>query len=426
MNIDFFLQLTVNGLLLGGFYATMSLGFSIIWGVMGLINLAHGEFLMMGALIAWFFFNPQREQSLTVASSDSNITLIAFIATSAVIGLILSEFFFENIIKTTPSERRLSLMAITIIIGIAIYALWKENDFASFDVTTMALILGGLALSGGFIISHMFLNGIVGMESTLNRRLIGYGISGGLVIIGYLVWRESGFPSIDPFLSIPLLFILFFGLGYVLQKTLLNQLVEGPYLTMLLVTFSIAIILQNIGLSFYAGDPRRINVDYGPSLSFGSITVPQTKLFTVIISIGMIYALARFLNRTRIGYAIRAASQNKMAARLMGINIKETYAITFAISLAMTGIAGGMMGTFIPITPISGPPWTLRAFSIVALGGLGKIEGVVVGGFVLGLAESYIGGYINVGWAVAVAFLMLVITLIVRPQGLTGGLVPSE
>ncbi len=85
-----------------------------------------------------------------------------------------------------------------------------------------------------------------------------------------------------------------------------------------------------------------------------------------------------------------------------------------------------MMGTFQAITPINGPPWTLRAFAIVALGGLGKVQGVVAGGLVLGLAESYVGGYVDVGWAIAMSFIILVITLVVRPQGITGGMVVVE
>jgi branched-chain amino acid transport system permease protein len=140
----------------------------------------------------------------------------------------------------------------------------------------------------------------------------------------------------------------------------------------------------------------------------------------------LVIGLVLFLRYTRTGYAIRAAAQNKMAARLMGIDIYETYAITFGISIALTGLAGAMMGTFLPIAPNNGSPWTLRAFSIVALGGLGKVQGVVAGGLLLGLAESYVGGYIGAAWAIAVAFIVLVVVLVVRPQGVTGGLLLTE
>lgn len=362
--MNFFLQLLINGLLLGGFYATMTLGFSTIWGVMRLINLAHGEFLLVGAYAAWFFFNPDREQFLPIGEARLNMAVVMFV---------------------------------------------------------------GLALAFGFNISHMLLGRVLNWNAIWRQRAVGYSVGAVLALALYLIWEMLGFPPIDPFLSLPLIFPLFFALGYVLQKWLFNRVVEGPYLTMLLVTFAVAIMLQEIGIQIYAADPRKINVDYGFALALGStLTVAPAKLLTVATSGFMIAGLVAFLRYTRIGYAIRAAAQNKMAARLMGINIYEVYAITFGIALGLTAMAGAMMGTFQPVTPITGPIWTLRAFAIVALGGLGKVEGAVVGGLTLGLAESFVGGYVGIGWATAVAFIMLVVMLVLRPQGITGGLVAAE
>src|SRR5690606_13684747 len=127
-------------------------------------------------------------------------------------------------------------------------------------------------------------------------------------------------------------------------------------------------------------------------LGSANLTIGLPRLLTLIVSVLMCVGLILFLRYTRIGYAIRAAAQNKMAAKLMGINIHDVYAITFAVSLALTAMAGAMMVTFQPFTPVDGPKWTLRAFAIVALGGLGKVEGVVVGAMVLGIAESFMGG----------------------------------
>lgn len=514
MNIDVLLQLTINGVLLGGLYAAMSLGFSTIWGVMRLINLAHGEFIMMGAYVAWFFFNPMRDQNLTLAASldaipnalnislsvliafllwqgsqyllrDSsvaarNITgivvaILSFIVliliipsilsaetsmtvlTFTVLALLLGFYIGENLLKSFIGNR-VQRRGIGIVLGIILFYLfynrWAASDFAAVDIPMMLIIFISLALAIGFMISHMLLQHILAWDilpsdeerkrglSTLDhfkqsldgmnisrlwqRRFIGYPIGIMVAFASYFIWQNSGFPSIDPFLGLPIIFILFFALGYVVQNSFLNRLVEGPYLTMLLVTFSLSIILQNIGLQIYAADPRRINVEYGNAFVLGNVTVPPTKLYTVIISIVMVAGLLAFLRYTRIGYAIRAAAQNKTAARLMGINIKETYAITFAVSIALTGMAGAMMGTFLPITPVTGPPWTLRAFSIVALGGLGKVEGVVAGGMVLGLAESFVGFYVGTNWQLPVAFIILVLVLVIRPQGITGGLLITE
>ncbi len=510
MNIDIFLQLTINGILLGGLYAAMALGFSTIWGVMRLINLAHGEFIMMGAYVAWFFFNPTREQNLSLAASldgipnamnaslslvlayalwrgsqyllrdssegmqnitgvvvaivsfaalfwflpsivtvEASITGITFTALAILTGFIIADNLLYKYMDNSLI-RRSTGVAIGLILFYLIYSLWSASEFAVVDIPMMLIIFVSLALSFGFIISHIILRRTLawdektekqaesslenlknsldgtGLSRLWQRRLIAYPI-GILIAYGsYALWQSMGFPSIDPFLGLPIIFILFFAMGYAIQNAFLNRLVEGPYLTMLLVTFSIAIILQNIGLQIYAADPRRINVEYGTAFRFGEITVPPTKLLTVIVSVFMVAGLVAFLRYTRIGYAIRAAAQNKMAARLMGINIKETYAITFAVSIALTGMAGAMMGTFLPITPITGPPWTLRAFSIVALGGLGKVEGVIAGGLVLGLAESYFGGYVGSNWQLPVAFIILVIVLVVRPQGITGGLLVTE
>jgi branched-chain amino acid transport system permease protein len=423
MSIEFFLQLTINGLLLAAFYTAVTLGFSTIWGVMRLINLAHGEFLLMGAFTAWFFFNPQREQSLVIGSSDTTFLVIAVLSFG--VGLLLAGSGLMRGHFARRWQRLFIGVAIASAVGLAGYLLWSSAGLDDIHITVLALVTVGLALTLGLLISRFVLRASV--KNNVLRTLIGYGLGAGLVAAGVLLWQASGYSPIDPFLSLPLVFLLFFGVGYLLQKRLINRIIDGPYLTMLLVTFAISIILQNIGLAIYAADPRRINAEYGPAIPLiGNLTIPPNKLLMAIMSIVLAVGLSLFLRHTRIGYAIRAAAQNKMAARLMGINVKETYALTFGVSIALTAAAGAMMGTFQPITPVTGPPWTLRAFAIVALGGLGSVRGVVAGSLVLGLAETYIGGYADVGWAIAATFVILVITLIVRPQGIIGGLRPVE
>jgi branched-chain amino acid transport system permease protein len=438
-NPEFFIQLVLNGLLLGAFYATTALGFSIIWGVMRLINLAHGEFLMMGAFVAWFFFNPTRAQNLTFAVADPNTfefgeTTFTFhvttLAAMSVFAIIIAAIISEDILKTRyPNAllRRSGAVIGAIIVASIVFFIWRSNEFVPFSIPMMFMIMVGLALSIGFMISFMVLYITLNWGTIWERRIIGYFIGGLVTALFYMGWKETNLIPIDPFVSLPLIFVLFFALGFVVQGGFFNRLIGSPYLAMLLITFAVSIALQNFGLTIYRADPRRINVDYGTAFRLtDSILISPIRVLIVIVSAFMIIGLVLFLNRTRTGYAIRAAAQNDMAARLMGINIREVYAITFAISLALTGMAGAMMATFQPITPVDGPAWTLRAFAIVALGGLGKVEGVVVGGLVLGVAESLVGGYINTGWAVAVAFILLVVMLVVRPQGITGGLVTEE
>ena len=428
--MDFFLQLTINGILLGGFYAMMTVGFSTIWGVMNLINLAHGEFLLMGAYVAWFFFNPSREQSIYLGGKleqvESTIQFVMII-TALLSGALLSERVIGRQRIARRGWRIMIGLLIAAVIHLAIYTAWRDAEqFRVVEISMLMMIPLALALSIGFLLSHVGLSDYV--PDIWMRRALGYGIGAVVVFIGWKLWENGGFQSIDPFLTLPLIFVIFFALGYALQNSLFNRLIEGPFLTMLLVTFSVSIILQNIGLQLYAADPRKINIDYGVAYALGEtgLTVPPVKLLASFVSIFMIGGVVLFLRRTRTGYAIRAAAQHKMAARLMGIDINETYAITFGLALAVTAMAGAMMGTFQPITPVTGAPFTLRAFAIVALGGLGRVQGVIVGGMVLGLAESYIGGYIGLGWAIAAAFILLVVMLVVNPRGITGGLAPQE
>ncbi|RMG85195.1 MAG: hypothetical protein D6712_09890, partial [Chloroflexi bacterium] len=287
MGIDFFLQLTINGLLLGAFYATMTLGFSTIWGVMRVINLAHGEFLLMGAFVAWFFFNPTREQGLTVEAIPGTVETVFIIAVIA-LGWLLGDALLRPFLpQYSQLRRRAAGVILGAVVGAALYLLWSNQEFQPFQISIMAIVMIGLALSLGFITSHFFLKRHI--PNALQRRLLSYGLGVVITLVVYILWQGSGFQPIDPFLSLILIFPIFFALGYVLQKVLLNRIVEGPYLTMLLVTFSISIILQNIGLQIYRADPRRINVEYGTALALGeNLTVPPVKLMVVGVSVLMI------------------------------------------------------------------------------------------------------------------------------------------
>lgn len=364
MDMSFFLQLTINGILLGGLYALMAAGFSLSWRVTRIINLAHGEFVLMGAYLAWFLLNPKEEIGLGVGTAKLPIMGIVMIGFALSLGLLLNRFFLGRWVNH-PWQRR----------------------------------------------SASYATGIV------------------LTIILYLLWSASDFTPIDPFLAVPVIALFFFGLGYILQDTLLNRLIERPILTMLLVTFAIKVMLENFGLLIYGADPRNLNLAYASSfwrIGESNITISQTRFFALVIAGTMIIVLAILLRGTRAGQAIRATAQHRMAARLVGIHIKQTYATTFGIVLALTGIAGAMLSTLQPFTPDIGSTWTLRAFAIVALGGLGHVEGVVAAAFVLGLAESYVGGYISTGWAVAVPFAILVMALIVRPPRIQAALLVEK
>lgn len=358
--MDFFIQLTINGIMLGALYAIMALGFSVVWGVMRLINLAHGEFIMVGAYIAWILSHPARQD----------------------------------------------------------FAL-KVGDIKT-PINTLALVGILLWASLGFILSKFALEKL---PNRIVRYIAGYILSVIAVFALYTLWTSAGSPPIDPFMTIPIVMIIVFGIGYFLQRWLFNRVVEGPHLTMLLITFSVSLILSNIVLLIFTANPLTINLTYERGINITDrITLSPVRVIVCFLSLIVGGMLTAFMRYTSLGRAIRASAQHKMAAKLVGIDVKEVYALAFALSVAVAGASGAMMSSFTTIVPSLGTPLTLRAFAVTALGGLGKVEGVLVGGMVLGLVESYVGGYINTGWQLAAAFILLVVFLIVRPQGLLGGL----
>ena len=284
--MDQLLQALVSGLLLGGFYAVMVLGFSVIWGVMGVINLAHGEFLMIGAYMAWGLF-----------------------------------------------------------------------------------------------------------------RLLG----------------------LDPFASLLIILPLMFLIGYLLQIVLLNRILERPHLMALLVTFGVSIALANLFKLVFTSDPRNVPVAYNGSWELAGITFPIVKTIIFFVALLIMLGLQLFLQRSRLGKSIRAASQNKNAARIVGVDINRTYAITAG--------AGAMISPTQAIFPFMGAPFTLKAFTITALGGLGRIPGALLGGMVLGITEIFVSIYvpgIGTNLGVAISLILLVLILVLRPQGILRGLRPID
>jgi branched-chain amino acid transport system permease protein len=153
------------------------------------------------------------------------------------------------------------------------------------------------------------------------------------------------------------------------------------------------------------------------------------KSYDLVVALAMMAALSLLLGRTRLGRAVRAAAQNRSAARMVGVDVRTVFAVTFGIGVALTGAAGTLYALTAPIAPFSGLPLTLRAFAITTMAGLGNIGGALLGGLALAGVEVFVGTYVpgvgtNLG--LVAAFTVLVVVLVLRPQGLFGGLVPAE
>lgn len=280
----------------------------------------------------------------------------------------------------------------------------------------LGLLIGGVyvAVAVGFSLVWGILN-IVNLSH------------GALVMVGaYLTWLLFASKGVDPFVSLPIVVVALFAFGYALQRVLVNRVIRAPLFFTLLLTFGVNLVIVNTLLVLFKSDFRSVTPAYsGSGLGIGGVQVPYIRLAGLGVAMLVAGAVAWLLNRTRTGAAIQAVSADRDAARLVGIDLRHVYALTFAVGAACAGVAGSLISTIQAITPTAGEPYTLQAFVVVVLGGLGRVSATVVGGLVFGLVETLgqtmIPG-LGAGWANAIAFAILVLVLIVRPQGLLGRL----
>lgn len=284
-------------------------------------------------------------------------------------------------------------------------------------------LVNGIALGGMYAVLVLGFSVIWSVMGVINFA------HGEFVMIGaYFAWLADEWWGIDPFVSVAAVFVLMAALGYLTQRGLVNRVIDRPHLVSLLVMFGLAIILQNVMKLIFSADFRRTSTALDGSWHLADgLTVPVTKFWILIVALGVLGGLSVLLARTKLGKSIRAAAQNREAARIVGIDVGKVYVITFALCIGITGAAGALVSPVLAIQPFQGPPLTLKAFAITAVAGLGSIRGALGGAMVLGLVEAglaiYVGG-VGTNLAVVASFVILVVALVLRPQGIFGGLRP--
>ncbi len=284
---------------------------------------------------------------------------------------------------------------------------------------TQQVILG-LLLGGVYVAVALGFSLVWGILNIVNLA------HGAFVIIGaYLTWTLFAHLHLDPFLSLPIDAVALFVIGYALQRGVINRVIRAPVLFTFLLTFGLNLIIVSLLLLIFSPDFRSVTPAYsGSGLELGSVTIPYIRVAGLAVALVMAAILWLILNRTRVGAAILAVGADRDAAQLVGVDLRHAYALTFAIGAAFAGVAGGIISTFQSITPTAGDPYTLQAFAVVILGGLGRVSATVAGGLLFGLIEvlAQSAPGLGSGYANAIAFAVLVIVLVVRPQGLLGRL----
>lgn len=279
------------------------------------------------------------------------------------------------------------------------------SAFLSPQTWINGLLLGGIYALLGVGMTMIF--GIVKLTNLAHGEFVILGAYGATMLARWI--------GVDPILTLVITVPLMFIIGVVLQSVLINRVMQRGSEPALLVTFGLSIILQNVMLLLFTADAQRANVPYNISnIKIGNYTISVLTLILFAVCLVTIGALTLFLRKTYLGRAIRATSDDTAAASLMGVSVKKTYAIALGIAMATAAVAGLAVGMQWTYYPSSGGNYLLIAFGVVVIGGMGSIPGTLVAGLIFGLAQ--VAGGANYG--ILVSYILLIIMLAVRPQGL--------
>jgi branched-chain amino acid transport system permease protein len=227
--------------------------------------------------------------------------------------------------------------------------------------------------------------------------------------------------KLDPFLAVLPVAAAFFVLGYALQKGLINPFITRPEHSQFMLLVAVALILVNGMLLVFGPDARNVQVDYQlESFEIGKILIDKARLYAAGAAVVTATGLFLFFRKTLTGKAIRACADNHLGAKVVGLDVKHLYALTFGLGSVCLAVAGCAMVVLVDVTPGLGPYYTLLAFVIVIVGGLGSMGGALLGGVLIGASEALAGLFIAPSAKSMFSFGLLILVLLFRPQGLLG------
>jgi branched-chain amino acid transport system permease protein len=276
----------------------------------------------------------------------------------------------------------------------------------------LAGVLTGL-LYGLMALGLSVIFGVVRVVNFAHGEMMTIAMYATVVLFGWL--------GLDPFLALLPVAAVFFGLGYFLQRGLINPFITRPEHSQFMLLVAVALILVNVLLMIFGPDARHVQLDYLlESLEVGPLLLDRGKVAAAGVAAVTAGALFAFFRFTLTGKAIRACADNHLGAQVIGLDVKRLYALTFGLGSACVAVAGCMMVLLVDVTPTLGPGYTLLAFVIVIVGGLGSMPGALLGGVLIGLSEALAGLFIAPSAKSMFSFALLILVLLLRPQGLLG------
>ena len=275
-------------------------------------------------------------------------------------------------------------------------------------------LVQGVLLGGLYALFAAGLSLIFGV-----MRLVNIAHGDLIVLAAYIGLSTTMMLGVHPFVALLIVMPVMAGIGYALQRGLLNRALGDDILPPLLVTFGLSVIIQNALLEGYSADPQKLNggVIETASISIGGLAVGMLPLLTFAVAVAVIAVLQWIFYGTGLGRGFRAVSDNQEIAQLMGLNKAHVFGLAMALALAVTAIAGILLGVRTSFDPAIGGGRLIFGFEAVIIGGLGNLWGTLAGGVILGVAQT-LGAKIDPGWQLLAGHVAFLVVLAVRPNGL--------
>jgi branched-chain amino acid transport system permease protein len=280
----------------------------------------------------------------------------------------------------------------------------------------MQAIISGILVGGVYALIGIGLTIIFGVMRVINFA------HGELMMVGmYMTYFLFTLAGIDPFVSIVITIPMMFLFGGILQKVFINRIIGTLPQNQILLTIGLGLIMSNSIMLAFTSDYKILTTPYSSSsFSIAGISVSEPLAISFLITVVITAVLYWFLMKTDMGQAIRATSQDREAAQLMGINVKRMSILAFGLGASLAGTAGALISPTYYIFPQVGSAFTLKAFVIVVLGGMGSIVGASLGGIIIGVVESVGAVTISSDWKDVLVFAIFLLVLLVKPSGLMG------
>lgn len=420
------IQQLLNGLTVGGIYALIALGYTMVYGIIKLINFAHGDIFMIGAFAGFFaitlitdlFIGSLVASSIGAVVSEYKliIAIISSIIFCGLLGLFVERVAYRPLREGSPKTIIGSAIGLAFIIFVAVFG---KGEFQMDTALLFLVILGMLSILSFAYIRYAGNNIKSLSKENINQKIIVYSVLYiiAFIILAYLAWYFDMTTMV--FVSFAFVLLIYW---LVVSRVKSTNAGGNSRINALISAIGMSMILSNMVMLLRgtSDQPYRMGFFTG-TINIGSFSVSSLQIFIIVFSFILMGILFYIIHKTKFGLSMRAVSHNLNAARLMGINPDKVIAMTFVIGSALAGVAGVLVGTYYQsVSPNIGMMYGLKAFVAAVLGGIGSIPGAVVGGIVLGIAEVVGIAFLSSSYKDAIAFGILILILIVKPTGIFG------